>query len=1021
MKISQFAVARPITTYMICLVIIIIGAVAFSKLPIDLMPDISYPTVSVRTSYSGVGPEEIETLITRPIEEAVGAVEGVEDVVSESGEGASQVRISFAWDTNLDEAVNDVRMRLDRIRNSLPEDADPPSIFKFDLSAFPVMFMGIAGSLNPLELRYLADDKIKYRLERVVGVASVDIRGGLERQIQVNLNRSKIETLDLSVAGVLDVLRSENINLPAGEVEEGDKNVLVRTQGEFRDLDEISHIIVKKQGDRPVYLKDIAEIKDTSKEIRQLVRINGQPGILMSVNKRSGSNTVDVAAGVKKEIARINEELPQIEAIIMSDSSRYIENAISNVKNAAILGGILAILIIFVFLRSLKSTFIIATAIPLSVIASFILLYFSNLTLNIMSFGGLALGIGLLVDNAIVVLENIYRLKQEGKDAVTASIQGSDEVATAITASTITTLIVFLPLIFMSGMAGVIFKELSLVVCFSVGCSLIAALTLIPVLSSKLFRDKNAPVQKLPAPAAVSGTNRAERIYLALLDRALANKKFTVLACIILFGLSLTLIPLIGYELMPSADEGQVRVNVEMDVGTRLEVLNKAFLEIEKRIKESVPEAETIQVSLGSGGGYGIHGGHTGNININLKEKTERARSTFEIANDLRRKLSNIPGVSIRTRASGGLFIFRRLGASERVSIEIRGYDLATGHKLSLAVKDIVENVEGITDARISRDEGRPEDVIIIDRKKASGSGVSIKQIADTIETNIGGSRATLYREAGEEYDILVRLKEQDRKSLNDVLSIPVKLPSGKAVPIMNFVKAERRQGPVAIERKNQERIVTVDADFSGRDLGSINKDIKDKLSAMVIPRDFSIILGGEYEEQQKSFRELLLGIILAILLVYMVMASQFESLRDPFIVMFSIPFALIGVLLMLYFTGTTFSIQSFIGIIMLGGIAVNNAIVLVDYTNLLRRRDKMPLLEAVREGARRRLRPVFMTMLTTVFAMVPLALGLGEGGEVQAPLARVVIGGLITSTLITLIFIPIMYTIFERKNRHNG
>jgi HAE1 family hydrophobic/amphiphilic exporter-1 len=620
-----------------------------------------------------------------------------------------------------------------------------------------------------------------------------------------------------------------------------------------------------------------------------------------------------------------------------------------------------------------------------------------------------------------VVLENIYRLRESGLGPEQSAVNGSQEVISAVIASTLTTLVVFLPLIFVRGMSGVMFKQLSYVVAFSLGCSLVVALTLVPMLASKMRSPAN---NHLPADMTlgrrifrITGLffKGLEEEYAGLLHFAVNHKKTVVATLLLLLGGSLTLIPLVGVEFMPSTDEGEVRINAEMAVGTRLDVLSDTFKVIETIAQQEIPEAKNMVSYIGGSGWWSR--ANTGEIRIALKPKSERIRSSDDIAAALRRKLRNIPGTVIRTRAGTGLFIMR-MGTSgdEKVQIEIRGHNLDIADALAKKILVLEEDVAGVTDARISRESGTPEELIIVDRQKAADMQLTVSSIADMLKTVLSGTEAGNFREAGKEYQILVKLKDAEKRSLQDILDLPVSNASGEPVILRNVVKVLPRLGPVIIERKDQERIVTVSANISDRDMGSILADIREKLHTIPVPRDFSIIFGGDYEEQQKSFRELLLGFVLSIILIYMVMASLFESLRDPFIVMFAVPMAAIGVIVMLLLSNTTFNVQSYIGCIMLGGIAVNNAILLVDHTNLLRRRDGMELQAAIEEAGRRRLRPILMTSMTTILAMCPLALGMGEGGEAQAPLARAIIGGLLSSNLITLIFIPTLYAIFYRR-----
>ncbi len=1022
MSIARGPVERPVLTFVIFLIVIILGMVSFSRLPIDLMPEITYPTISISASYGNVGPQEIEEQITRPIEEAVAAVQGVEEITGTSSEGRSRVRISFAWGTDLDEAANDIRDRIDRILSRLPEGVERPSIRKFDLSAFPVLIMGVSGNMSPMDLRQLVEDKIQYRLERLPGVASVDIWGGLNREIHIIVESKQLKSFGLSVDDVISALRNENKNIPVGLYTKGNHDILIRTQGEFASLDEIRNTVIATRNKTPLTIEDVAKVTDSYEEITQRIRIDGEPGLRISFSKQSGANTVNVAESVHEELKQITKDFPQIQLIPLIDTSKYIKHSISNMGYSVLIGGFLAILVLFLFLRNITSTAIIATAIPVSIIATFGLLYFSGLTLNIMTFGGLALGIGMLVDSSIVVLENIYRHKEQGKSNIISALDGTSEVWSAILASVLTTIVVFLPVVFVRGMSGIMFQQMAIVVSFSLLCSLIVSLTLIPMLSSKFLKvkplDKNHIRSRLDKIYAASekSMRKVEKKYGEILKWALNNRKIILGTSFVLFMLSVVLVKFIGVELMPETDEGEVRVTIEMAVGTKLEVMDKVTLEIEEKVRAAVPEIKSMLSRVG-GGGWRTSGGHTAQLRITLHERNKRKRSSREIADGLRKILQNIPGVSIRTRAAGGLFLLR-MGTDhdDEISIEVRGYDLKTANQLAVQVENIIQTVSGITDTRISREEGNPEQIIRVDRQKAADLGLSISRIGETLQAAISGSYVSYFRDGGKQYRILVRLKEDDRENLDDILDLTIINNRNEPVVLRNVVYTESKEGPVRLERKDQERVIHISANFTNRDMGSVISDIREKLRELPVPKDFSILIGGDYEEQQKSFKELMFGFILAVILVYLVMTGQFESFKDPFVILFSIPMALVGIVVTMILTGTIFSMQAFIGCIMLAGIVVNNAILLVDYTNRLRRKEGLSLLDAVILSGSRRLRPILMTTLTTVLGLLPLSFGFGEGGEAQAPLARVAIGGLLSSTLITLVLIPVVYSIFEQK-----
>ncbi|HOD81510.1 MAG: Cobalt-zinc-cadmium resistance protein CzcA [Planctomycetes bacterium ADurb.Bin126] len=1022
MSISGFSVHRPVFTVMTGLIVVILGIVSLTRLPIDLMPDVTYPTLTVSTKYENASPEEMEQLITRPIEEAVSAVPGAEQVTSISVEGTSNVRVRLAWGTDLDAAANDVRDRLDRVIPRLPEEADRPMLLKFDLANYPVLILGVSSKLDPVRLQRILEDEVKYRIERVPGVASLDIWGGRQREIHVNILPDKIKALNLPLDQVLEAVKAGNVNLPAGFINRGDLEVTIRTPGEYTSVQQVADLVVATRDGVPVTLREIAQVDDHWQQVRQIVRVNGEPGVRLAVRKQSGTNTVEVARGALAEIERVNREMPQIRIDTMIDSGDYIQRSIRNVGNSAVYGGALAIAVLLLFLRNLRSTFVIATAIPISIIATFALMYFGGFTLNIMTLGGLALGVGMLVDNAIVVLENIFRLRDQRLDLRQAAVAGSGEVAAAIISSTLTTLAVFLPLIFIRGVAGVLFQQMSLVVSFSLLCSLWVALTLVPMLASKVLQPSSSGPERMTLGRRLyraSGwlLEQLELAYRDLLHWALGHRIAVVLLSLAVLGGSVALIPRVGVELMPSSDENEVRANLEAEVGIQIGLFSQKMAQVEKLIRKAVPESRCMVVSIG-GHGWHAAGVNEAEVRISLTPVSERTRSSEQIAGVLRKALGQLPGITVRTRAGTGLDMLRRMMSQggEKIEVEVRGHDLATADELALQVQRVVEAVPGITDTKISRESGTPEEQVVVDRAKAADLKLTVSQIAGMLQTVLSGTEAGMYREGGDEYTILVKVKDPEKLSLEELLDLTITNSDHEPIVLRNVVNLHPRRGPVLIERKDQERMVVVSANLAGRDMGSVMKDIGDRIQTIPLPRDFALVFGGDWEEQQKAFRELLLSFVLALVLVYMVMACQFESLRDPFVVMFSVPLAVIGVTLALFLTGTTFNIQSFIGCIMLGGIVVNNAILLVDHTNLLRRRDGMPLRQAIEEAGRRRLRPILMTASTTVLGLLPLALGLGEGGEAQAPMARAVIGGLLSSTLITLVFVPVMYSLFERK-----
>jgi HAE1 family hydrophobic/amphiphilic exporter-1 len=884
------------------------------------------------------------------------------------------------------------------------------------------MSIGVEGNYDRVALREIAEGDLVPRFERVEGVAAVTVNGGLRRQIHVELSKEKITALDLSVDRVVTAIRSENQNIPLGEVDEGDTTYLLRSPGQFQTLDQLRDLVVLTRNGAPVYLRDIAEVRDTTEDLRSFQRINGKPGVRMSITKQSGKNTVAIAHEVREEIARTNLEVPGVQLTLLNDQSKFIEQSIASVREHVYLGAFLVIGIIFLFLRDWRATFIICLSIPISVIGTFALLYFAGFTLNTMTFGGLALGVGMIVDASIVVLENTFRHMEKGKSRLQASIDGSEEVWSAILASILTHIAVFVPLLFLTGISSVLFVQLAVVVMFSLAMSLFVAVTIVPVLCSRMLRlplpeDQRRGVMGRLFTASEHGLERLDDFYRDLVHRALQHRPTILLGSAALTILAFTLLSGIPSELIPEADEGEVSVSARMPAGTRIERTEAVALQMEEIVRNNVPEQVFIMSNAG-GGGFRGGGSSSASVTVQLVPREERERTSDEVATELRRLLDGLPGVTISARASGGNRQLTRLlggGQDSRLSVEIRGDDLNQAERLSKEVLAIIRDVPGVANPQLANEEGRPELAVRVDRPKAALLGLSVSGVANTIRTNISGTQAATFREFGKEFPIIVRLREEDRsrsESVNDVL---LSTPQGQVLPASSVLDLRPQSGPTQIQRKNQQRITRVNAELDADAvLGDTVREVQARLPELDVPQGFSVGFGAEVEQQTEAFRQLGWLLILGILLVYAVMASQYESLRDPFIVMFSVPVAAIGVVGALLLTSTSFSLQAYIGVIMLAGIVVSNAILLVDYTNVLRRRDHVPLREAVEVAGRTRLRPILMTSLATTLGLVPMALGLGEGAELQAPLARVVIGGLLASTVVTLVLVPSVYTLFE-------
>lgn len=1017
MSLPSISVKRPITTFMVFAAIIVIGIFSLRQIPIDLLPDISYPAMAVITDYEGAAPEEVERMVTEPIERMVSTVNNIKEVSSISYEGRSLVLINFTWGTDMDAAANDVREKIALAERMLPDEAEKPLVFKFDPSLMPVEILSLSGNLPLERLRRLAEDRVKYELEQIEGVASVSVSGGREREIQVLVDRDKLESVGLSIGQLVRILQAENINLPAGYMETEDQELLIRGMGEFRSVEQIKNVVICSRGG-PVYLKDVAEVRDSFKEERGEVLVNGREAVILSVFKESGANTVRVSERVRQRLSSMGKLLPpSVEIDTIIDTSEYIRDSISNLQQTAIQGAAIAMVVVFLFLANLPSTLIIFFAIPVSVLVAFILLRLAGLTLNIMTLGGLAIGVGMMVDNAIVILENIFRHRQRGEPAQRAAVMGSNEMGMAVTASTLTTLVVFISLLFVSGIVSILFKHIAYTVIFSLSASLLVALTLIPMLSSKYLSAKTLEGKEGRGFSRKLNEYMESR-YGFILDWALAHRKVVILGSVSILAATLLLLPRIGSEFIPQTDQGVINISVETPTGTKWRITEKVAKKVEEVIRESVPELDKTLIQVGSEGGVISSvmgtGSNNASLTVSLVERSQRKRSTMEITDLLRSRLADISGAKITfNEASAAQEIF----TGTPVVIEVRGYDLEEGKRLARRIADLIGKIRGVVEPRISYKEGMPELRINVDRDKASSLGLNFFQIADAVKAANEGKVATYFREAGSQYDIRVRLNRKDLQRPSDIGKILITSPSGRQISLDTVAHIERASGPVNIERKEQQRVITISAGISGRDLGSIDREIREKLSKLKIPEGFSVEVAGQQKEMAESFRSLLGALILAVILVYMVMASQFESLRHPFVIMFSVPFALIGVIWILFLSRTTISTVVYMGLIMLVGIVVNNGIVMISYINILREKG-MSALEATRTGARRRLRPILMTTFTTVFALIPMALGWGAGAELWAPMARTVIGGLSVSMIFTLILVPSLYTIFAGKKR---
>lgn len=1034
MWLTRLALKYPVTTLMAAIAVFVLGVVSFFQLPIDMLPNIQIPVVSVVTYNSGAGPLDMEQSVTIPVERGVSSANDVNYVQSATREGISQVRIYFNWGANTDVGMIDVIQKVNRVLNLLPSGASQPLVLRFDITNMPVCTIAISGDIDERALYDLAYNTIEPQLEHLPGVANAQVIGGKIREIHIVVDRNRIESLGLSLQQVVSATSSSNLIVPSGDLKTGVFDFSLKTESQLNVVEPLGDIVLKNANGAYVRVRDVARIEDSFMEQTEIIRNNGKHGVILRVQKTSSANTVDVVNAVTKAIVNLRDVPPSVKASLGIDQSQYIKQAISGLQTESILGAFLAMLVIFFFLRNSKSSIIIFMAIPLSILVTMIFFRFSGTTLNIMTFGGLALGIGRLVDDSIVELEAISRhygsRKYDGKTKRQSTLDAAFEVASPIFISTLTTVIVFLPVVFLTGIAKMLFVPLVVTITIALFASFFVSRTVTPLMCYKFLdaeREVDVKSTKLLDRMQIKAKDSLDWIdgkYQHLLEFVLHHRKMILLSVLVFSIVSLLLFKFVGSEFFPESDEGQFSVTVKLPVGRRIEETEKFIQRIEGIIRREVPEVQTIISDIGvpsarGGNTFGQNsGGHAANLSISLKPADERNRTVFEIVKKVRPKLVSLPGAQIFVNTGGFMKFLMNFGSSAPIDVVISGNDLEKSNELTKKVLEIVRSTQGATDVQVSREDNLPELRVMINREKAGALGVSVQQISNTITTAISGSVASLFTDPsnGNTYNILVRMDEDYRNKIDDIKKLSVLNASGTLVPLENLVTIVQDKSPVQVDRKYQQRIVEVTANPTGRDLGSIAADINTKLSQLQIPSGFSVALSGNVEEQQKTFSGLLLAFGLAILLVYMVMASQFQSLIDPFIIMFTVPLGIVGVVWALFLTNTTLSVTSFQGIIVMVGIVVSNGILLVDYTNKVRK-SGIELHEAVIKAGRTRLRPILMTALATVLGLIPIALGWG-GESSQAPLAISVIGGLTVSTFLTLLIVPILYTIFEERFR---
>src|SRR5712692_172049 len=1046
MWLTRLALRNPVFILMMTIMVMVLGFVSLRRLSVDLFPDINIPIIRVATFYTGAGPRDIEKSITQPVERAVSAAPGVDRVESVSKQGVSVVSAWFNYGVNLDNAQFEVSQRVAQILNTLPPGIQQPFVLKFDVTNIPVVAIAIsAEGMDERQLYDLAYNTIEPQLERLPGVASATVGGGKIREIQVIAKRDALRARGLELSDLVNAVKSSNLLLPSGDLRTStrDYNVFTNTQVEHvRTLQDVIVAPPSATKVQPVRVSDVAQVEDGSADQYEIVRVNGQRGVYFRVLKQPGANTIAVVDAVRDAIPKLRGVPPNVKLAISFDQSSYIRAAVSSLKHEAFQGGLLAIAVILVFLLSLRATAIVGLAIPISIIATFVLLYFTGQTLNVFTLGGLALGVGRLVDDSIVELENIHRhltLGQDRRDAVLAAAQ---EVAMPILVSTITTIVVFFPVLFLLGVARYLFMPLALAIAFALVMSFFVSRTVTPLLCLYWLQGRESAVREGDRPTRVKRfTSRVEgwldaldHQYARSLQWVLGHRALTISTILGVFAVSLLLAKRIGTEFFPDSDESQFQVIFKTPIGTRVEKTEQVSARMEQVVWKTLPKPDvtTLLTDDGLPGGRTAlftanTGPHTGNIGVNLVPKSQRSISDVEATERVRRALrDSMPGIQIYFFTGGIVKRILNFGAAAPIDIEILGYDLEVGGSYAKKVSAALSRLDDsdgkplLTDVQISREENYPELNVVVDREKAGMLGLSERQIAETVLTGLVGNTQfspIQYTDpkTGNEYYINVRMDDAYRTHIADLSDLSIKTPSGAEVALSTVARVERNSGPVTINRKYLQRIIDVTANVApGKDLGKASAAVQRVLNELKTPDGFTASLGGQTAAQKEAFAGLSFAALMAIALVYMVLASQFRSLVDPLVIMFSVPLGVTGVFLMLYATGTTLSVNSFMGIIMMVGIVVSNGVLLVDFANVLRRRGK-PLPEATVEAGKTRLRPILMTTIATILGLVPMALGIGEGSETNLPLARAVIGGLTVSTFFTLFLVPALYTLLDR------
>lgn len=1015
MKLYETSVKRPVAVIMAVMVFVVLGLYSLSMLSMDMMPEMNLPYVAVITQYSGVAPSEIESIVTKQMESAMNSVSGIKSTQSISSEGTSMVIGEFSASVDIDVAAQDVKDKVNLVKNYMPDDCDDPMVMKMDPTMMPVAYFSF--SVHGVDLasakKYLEDDVSK-KIESIDGVASVSVNGGTDREIQVEIDTNKLLGYNVSLSQVVGAIAQENSNVPGGSVVGNGKNLSIRSIGKFDELDDLKEVPITLPTGQTIMLRDVATVIDGRSEVDSYARLNGQDTLSVSVQKQSGANTVDVVNNIVKTLDKIKADNPNVEYMMTFEQASYIQNAIGSVAESAIYGALFAIIILFLFLGSFRSSLVIGITMPVSIITTFIGMYFAGMTINVVSLGGLSLGVGMLVDNAVVVLDNIFRRRKEFNEGPkTAAIRGSGEVVGAVVASVLTTCIVYLPLIFVDNLMASMFKQLSFAIIFSQLASLITTFLLIPMLSSKVSEvETTNGIKKIilaPFNAFMKGLYAG---YNKLIRFSLRKRWLIILVMMVLFAGSLVSMGLIGMELMPATDEGQFTVSITLPEGAELEETNAMTEKIEKMVQQH-EDVETVFATVSGSSAMGASGTNSATVQVTLSD--DRKITTNDAVEQVRQSLSNIAGAEISVEASSSTSMGS--SSSNGISFELSGDDFTLLENYANQARDILASIDGVREADTSIADTKSEARIYIDRQKAAKYGLTTSSAANLIKTGIDGQVASQYTDDGKEYDIRVKLPENQTKTYEDLKNLKLKSGTGQWITIADIADMSIEQGYTTINRKDQKRIVTVSAQIYGTDMGTVTTAFNEKAKSIVMEDGYTLAAAGNYETMMEGFTSLGLAIALGLLLMYMIMAAQFESFIEPLLVMGSVPMSMIGVAIALVINGEPMNVISFIGILMLSGMIVNNAIVLLDFINTAKKENMdIERNELVVKAGMTRMRPVLMTTLTSVLGFLPMVISTAEGSEMMRPLAIVLLGGLMIGTVLTLVFVPVLYTIADDK-----